>query len=71
MCVLNTAARISNLNMCVSLFIQGKDRSMSALQGLLQDLSAELQDERTEFESAPKAAQSKAAEVRAVFTLQA
>lgn len=57
--------------MCVSLFIQGKDRSMSALQGLLQDLSAELQDERTEFESAPKALQSKAAEVRAWFTLQA
>lgn len=57
--------------MCVCLFIQGKDRGMSALQGLLQDLSAELQDERTEFESAPKVPRSKAAEVRAWFTLQA
>lgn len=56
--------------MCV-LFIQGKDRTMSALQGLLQDLSAELQDEPTEFKSASKAPQSKAAEVRVMFTLRA
>lgn len=44
---------------------------MSVLQGLLQDLSAELQHERTEFKCVSKAAQSKAAEVRMVFTLQA
>lgn len=44
---------------------------MSVLQGLLQDLSAELQDERTEFESASKATQGKAAEVRTVFIFQA
>lgn len=40
---------------------------MSVLQGLLQDLGAELQSERTELKKAPKAA----AEVRMVFTLQA
>lgn len=43
---------------------------MSVLQRLLQDLGTELQDEGTEFESAPKATQSKAAEVRMVFTAQ-
>nr|XP_046253572.1 protein SOGA1 [Scatophagus argus] len=41
---------------------EGKDKTMSVLQGLLQDLSAQLQHEHTGFESAAKAKQGKAAE---------
>ncbi|TWW57081.1 uncharacterized protein LOC130529906 [Takifugu flavidus] len=40
---------------------QGKDQSILALQRLLQDISAELQD-KSDFNSASKAAQGKAAE---------
>ena len=41
------------------------------LRGLLQELSAELQDERIELDSGAKAGRGQAAEVRMVFTLQA
>ncbi|XP_045913140.1 uncharacterized protein LOC123975585 [Micropterus dolomieu] len=41
---------------------EGKDKTMSVLRGLLQDLGAELQDERIEFDSEAKATQGKAAE---------
>ena len=43
--------------------MQGKDKTMSALRGLLQDLGSELRDDT-------KVKQCKAAEVRMVFTLQ-
>lgn len=41
------------------------------LQGLLQDLGAELRDELIEFDSEAKATSGKAVEVRVVFTLHA
>ncbi|XP_023271312.1 uncharacterized protein LOC111661859 [Seriola lalandi dorsalis] len=41
---------------------EGKDKTMSVLRGLLQDLGAELRDERIEFPSEAKAMQGKAAE---------
>lgn len=44
-------------------FLQGKDQSILVLQRLLQDISAELQDQ-SDFNSASKAAQGKPAEVR-------
>lgn len=44
-------------------FLQGEDQSILVLQRLLQDIGAELQD-KSDFKSASKAAQSKAAEVR-------
>lgn len=44
---------------------------MSVLRGLLQDLGAELQDEKIEYDSGAKATQGKAAKVRMVFTPQA
>lgn len=50
---------------------QGKDRIMSALRGLLQDLGAELRDERIEPDSEAKAKQGRAAEVRMANTHQA
>lgn len=50
-------------------FIQVKDKTMSVLQGLLQDLGAELRDERIEVDSEATAMQGRAAEVRTVFTL--
>lgn len=52
-------------------FIQGKDKTMCMLQGLLQDLGAELRDEQIEFNSEAKTTQGKAAEVTVMFTLQA
>lgn len=51
--------------------LQGKDKTMSVLRGLLQDLGAELRDEQIRFDSEVKATHGKAAEVRVVFTLQA
>lgn len=63
-------AKVHSLNIKI-FFIQGKDKTMSVLRRLLQDLGAELQDERIEFDSAAKATQGKAAEVRIKFTLQA
>lgn len=50
---------------------QVKDKTVSVLRGLLQDLGAELWDERIEFDSEAKTPQGKAAEVRMVFTPQA
>ncbi|XP_058500190.1 uncharacterized protein si:ch211-197l9.2 [Solea solea] len=44
---------------------EGKDRTMSVLRGLLQDLSAELQDEQTDVNSKVKTTQQKAAECAA------
>nr|XP_020491664.1 uncharacterized protein LOC109985601 isoform X1 [Labrus bergylta] len=41
---------------------EGKDKSMSVLRGLLQDLSTELQDDPTDFGSQAKATQGKTAE---------
>ncbi|CAB1455094.1 unnamed protein product [Pleuronectes platessa] len=41
---------------------EGKERTVSVLRGLLQELSAELQDERIELDSRAKAAQGRAAE---------
>lgn len=52
-------------------FIQGKDKALLVLRGLLQDLGAELRDERIEFDREAKNTQSKAAEVEMMFTLQA
>ncbi|KAE8292910.1 Protein SOGA1 SOGA family member 1 [Larimichthys crocea] len=48
---------------------EGKDKTISVLRRLLQDLGAELQDERIEFDSAAKATQGKAAEraARSIF----
>lgn len=51
--------------------IQCKDKTMSVLRGLLQNLSVELRDEQTEFNSEAKATQGMASEVRLVFALQA
>ncbi|KAG7216001.1 hypothetical protein INR49_003523 [Caranx melampygus] len=44
---------------------EGKDKTLCVLRGLLQDLGAELQDERIEFSNEAKAAQGKAAEFAA------
>ena len=52
-------------------FIQGRDKTVSVLQGLLQSLCAELRDEWITFDNNAKIMQDKAAEVRMVFTLQA
>ncbi|XP_051281872.1 uncharacterized protein LOC127377754 [Dicentrarchus labrax] len=41
---------------------EGKDKTLSVLRGLLQDLGAELRDERIEFNSEAKARQDKADE---------
>ncbi|XP_035864377.1 uncharacterized protein LOC116043620 [Sander lucioperca] len=41
---------------------EGKDKTMCMLQGLLQDLGAELRDEQIEFNSEAKTTQGKAAE---------
>ncbi|XP_035500988.1 uncharacterized protein LOC118316855 isoform X2 [Scophthalmus maximus] len=41
---------------------EGKDKTMSVLRGLLQDVAAELRDERIEIDSGAKATQDKAAE---------
>ncbi|XP_076597397.1 uncharacterized protein LOC143327105 [Chaetodon auriga] len=41
---------------------EGKDKTMSVLRGLLQDLGAELRDERIESDREAKATQAKAAE---------
>ncbi|XP_040908484.1 uncharacterized protein si:ch211-197l9.2 [Toxotes jaculatrix] len=41
---------------------EGKDRTMSVLRGLLQDLGAELRNDRIEFDSEAKATQGKATE---------
>ncbi|XP_029362597.1 uncharacterized protein LOC115046402 [Echeneis naucrates] len=41
---------------------EGKDRAMSVLRGLLQDLGAELRDERAELNAEAKATQEKTAE---------
>ncbi|XP_037628423.1 protein SOGA1 [Sebastes umbrosus] len=46
---------------------EGKDRIMSALRGLLQDLGAELRDERIEPDSEAKAKQGRAAECAGIF----
>ncbi|XP_069383346.1 myosin-3-like [Paralichthys olivaceus] len=40
---------------------EGKERTVSVLRGLLQELSAELRDERIEFDSGAKATQGQAA----------
>lgn len=44
---------------------------MSVLRGLLQNLGAELRDERIAFDSEAKAKQGKVAEVRMVLSFQA
>lgn len=59
---------------CINLlFLQGKEKTMSALQKLLQDLGKELQSvqsEDVEFGNVAKTPQAKAAEVRTVFNLR-
>ena len=52
-------------------FLQVKDKTKSVLQGLLQDLGAELRDERIELDSEANAALGRAAEVRTALTLRA
>lgn len=63
---------VSGISKCIWIhFNQCKDKTMSVLRGLLQNLSAELREEQTEFNSEAKATQGTASEVRLVFTLQA
>jgi len=51
--------------------IQGKDKTMSVLRGLLRDLGAELRDDWLEVNSRVEGTWSKDAEVRMASTLQA
>lgn len=64
-------AKLSNIQIYLGFFIQDREKAMSVLKGLLQDLAAELQDERIECDSKAKATPGKPAEVRMVFTPQA
>lgn len=53
------------------LCIQDREKTTCVLKGLLQDLSAELQDEQIECDREAKATPGKPAEVRMVFTPRA
>lgn len=48
----------------LALFLQGKEQTVSVLRRLLQELGAELQEDRSEFKRTSEAAQGRAAEVR-------
>lgn len=48
--------------------IQGKDQTVSVLRRLLQELGAELQEDKSEFSRPSKAAEGRRAEVRRAGT---